>query len=192
MIQAKKTQPLYRDIPFNVTVIVSDHLYLGSFPKPADIPKLKELGVEAILSVIDGLDPPISQEIQENFRWAQVPVLDSFYQGVPTIEDLADSVAVLRNWVDDGVQRIYVHCYAGIGRSPTMVMAYMVHGVDTNKPRLSKVIADVVTIRKEADPGAPQITILGSYVDAALHDPAFDPRTYQPSSRVIYGNQNTR
>jgi protein-tyrosine phosphatase len=173
--------------PLAIDCVDDHHLYVGPFPKEAHVDYLQQLGIQGVLSVVDDQDPErVCDRIRECFEWAQLPVRDSYWKGVPTVDDLADAVAVLREWRAKGLKRFYIHCLAGQGRSPLMAMAYMVNGArGTNGMRLTKAIAHVTNRRPEADPNVHQLRVLADYVERSLHVPEYHPERYQASTRVI-------
>jgi atypical dual specificity phosphatase len=88
-------------------------------PGPDDAPLLRLLGVTAVLSLTvrpaEGL---------QGFRVCHVPVVD---MEAPSLEDLERSVLFLEEVVASG-GRAVVHCAAGIGRTGTVLAAFLVAG----------------------------------------------------------------
>jgi protein-tyrosine phosphatase len=112
---------------------VLSQIVIGSYPETtADIDRLRQdLGVTAVLNV----------QSEEDDEYLSIPwsVLESHYRlsgievrRVPVIDfdqadlrrNLPECVAALRELIDDG-HTVYVHCTAGIGRSPSVVIAYL-------------------------------------------------------------------
>jgi protein-tyrosine phosphatase len=110
--------------------LVLPNLYLG--PEPCldeDFAALQALNVSAILSVQDGEDRPdggIEAErmaaTKRKISFTNVPVRD--FDRVQLVRRLPDCVATLAHLIDSG-HTVYVHCSAGINRSPTVVVAYL-------------------------------------------------------------------
>ena len=153
--------------------VLPDHLWVGPAPGPEDLAELEVLGITAVLSVIhptDGYDLPAS--IRQRFTCDRLPIVDALRGGVPTVEDLANGVEILRRWRREG-HRIYLHCLEGKGRSPLVAMAYLVVGNNeernSRKHRLTSVIAHVKRARPIADPNIFQIKVLCDYVVHALN-----------------------
>lgn len=112
---------------------VADRLYVGSYPQsPEDVRYLKdELGVTAVLSLQDDDDHELL-----GIRW---DLLGSAYRraGLLAIrEPIEDfSPKALRKRLDDAVaalerlhssgHRVYLHCTAGVNRSPTVAIAWL-------------------------------------------------------------------
>lgn len=78
--------------------------------------KLRKAGVRAVLSV--------GAEISESngFEVMRVAVPDKH---PPSVEDLRKMIDWLRHKEDEG-RKVFVHCHAGMGRSVTVVAAYLI------------------------------------------------------------------
>ncbi|MBI3802764.1 MAG: dual specificity protein phosphatase family protein [Nitrospirae bacterium] len=138
-------------------------LALGGCPSGADPELLIQEGIGAILSLqqhpVEG--PPLSAGAR--LVWANVPIEDGGdggWDGVPTVEGLAAAVEQIRGWHQEG-RRVYLHCRQGIGRAPTVAMAYLtlVRGM-----HLAHAIARVVERRPMSDPSVYQLGVLTEYV----------------------------
>jgi protein-tyrosine phosphatase len=112
---------------------VLDHVYVGSYPESvADVDRLKqELGITAVLSLQTdedadrfGVDWPWFQTHyhQAAIELRRVPVRD--FDPHDLQEKLPACVEVLRGLLQAG-HTVYVHCTAGAGRSPNVVIAYL-------------------------------------------------------------------
>lgn len=112
---------------------ITPHLYLGSCPRTtADIDRLKtDYGVTAVLNL---------QTDEDNLRLAiPWPVLESHYHECRVElrrcpvedfdqEDLRRRLPACVRSLHDLLQAghvVYVHCTAGMNRSPTVIMAYL-------------------------------------------------------------------
>lgn len=106
----------------NLTWIVEGEVAAMPLPWPEDLERLAALGVRGILSlterVPEGLPAP-------GLEHRHVPVRDF---SPPTLAQLADAVAFMDGVVSAG-GAVAVHCGAGLGRTGTVVAAWLVrHG----------------------------------------------------------------
>ena len=109
---------------------VLPNLFVGPDPRSeADFLYLKTLNVTAILSLqsnVDRGDGGIEGERaaarKAGLRFASVPVEDFSHADLAL--RLHDCVAALDQLLTEG-NTVYVHCTAGVSRSPTVVTAYL-------------------------------------------------------------------
>jgi len=109
-----------------------DDLWVGSYPQqPEDIQHLKEDGVTAVLSVQSDEDldaRAIRWDLFERFyasqsmRVVRIPIQD--FEPADLLQHLPTAVAALEGLMTAG-ERVYVHCTAGINRSPTVCIAWL-------------------------------------------------------------------
>lgn len=148
--------------------ILPGHLLVGEAPRAEHMDHLKELGVTAVMSLLDHTDPyQVDSRIRQAFAFEEVSIVDAFKGGVPSTAHLERAVTVLRAWRKQG-HVIYLHCLLGIGRSPLVAMAYLVAGNDEERDpkehRLTRAIHQVRSARQKADPNVHQLKVLAEYV----------------------------
>jgi protein-tyrosine phosphatase len=99
---------------------ITANLFLGSQYSLIGLKKLKALGVTAIVNMREF---PIFQESQyEGFRYLHLPTVDNT---PPTMETLIKGAAFVEKEIKAG-GKAYIHCRQGLGRGPTMCMAYLI------------------------------------------------------------------
>ena len=109
---------------------ITPGLWVGPCPDdPADFEELKSLGVTAILNLQTAEDLP-----QREAGWAEsaaksagltfrnVPVID--FDSLDLKYQLPKCVKALDELLGAG-HRVYLHCTAGVSRSPTVAVAYL-------------------------------------------------------------------
>ena len=92
-------------------------LYLGSVYDASNHYRLKERGITHILTVAAGLEPIYPDE----FTYHRVQVFD-----MPSAS-LLPHFPKIAEFINEGLEKggVLVHCYAGISRSTSSVIAYM-------------------------------------------------------------------
>ena len=113
---------------------ITDFIHVGGIPlKDNHMQRLKELDVKAVLSIVEdfefetpgifGYTQPIDPE-----DW---PKYDIVHQNICcidhsplTIEQFEAGTKFIQHHVNLG-QRVYIHCKVGVGRSVSMVIAYL-------------------------------------------------------------------
>ncbi|BHF67910.1 Dual specificity protein phosphatase 6 [Sparganum proliferum] len=101
---------------------VLPYLYLGNYQDASNLPLLKKLGVTHILNVTQDL--PMAFEETHSFQYLRLPALDCPEQNIyPFFEKAINFI--------DGAREVggvvLAHCLAGISRSASIVMAYMLY-----------------------------------------------------------------
>ncbi len=90
-------------------------------PKSDVLHAMERLGYDAILTLTeDALDAEALDEF--GFRYMHLPIVN---MEAPSLAEGERAVEFLRRCVDDDLQ-VYVHCYAGYGRTGAILAAYLV------------------------------------------------------------------
>lgn len=104
--------------------ILVDELAVGSLPKDEkDIDFLKREGVNSILSLCGKEEGHLSKKAYENFICKSFALPDHTSKRLPTINELNSALDILQKLIKKG--SVYVHCFAGVERSPLLCMAYI-------------------------------------------------------------------
>jgi predicted protein tyrosine phosphatase len=147
-------------MPERFSWILPNKLAVGSFPKPTtSVMQLRRLGVTAVLCLTEESERPISTEVFHSFLWERVSMPDGFTGGIPTEEQFADALQILSRWYRKG-HVIYVHCLAGVGRSPSVCAAYLVQSQGMS---LEEAIGLVRERHPYAAPDANQVQVMKSF-----------------------------
>ena len=104
--------------------VLPNKLKVGSFPEAPDLDCLKQEGIKAILTLCDPAEARLDPAFASSFYCLQYSLPDSRHSSPLLIEDLATAVEMLQETLKTQ-GATYVHCLAGIERSPTVCIAYL-------------------------------------------------------------------
>jgi protein-tyrosine phosphatase len=99
-------------------------LAFGSLPRKEDPQRFHQLGVQSVLTLCAAQEGDIPAEISEQFAWLRVMLPDSRYAARPDPVQMAQAVRFVHTQVSQKAPT-YVHCLAGIERSPAVCIAYL-------------------------------------------------------------------
>lgn len=142
---------------------VAPWMLIGPALSPAQYEDLRHRGVTHIVDLREeGSDDGDTLEAL-GFRWRRLPVRDRL---APTHEQLA----ALIEWLDADAdpstdQAVYLHCHAGLGRTPSVAMALLMQ----HQLTLGEAQRTVLAARPESSPTSAQLEWLRE-VEARLRD----------------------
>lgn len=99
---------------------VTPHIHVGGQFTRRGWETLRQRGVTAGVSLRGEFDTRAAGFAPPNYLY--LPTVDNH---APTLDDLHKGVAFIQAEVERGGQ-VYVHCWEGVGRAPTMTAAYLV------------------------------------------------------------------
>ena len=99
---------------------ISPHLMLGSQYNLWGLKKLKALGVTAIVNM--RMHNDYSDADHEGIKYLHLPTVDNT---PPPLDILIKGATFIDDEIKSG-GLVYVHCRQGLGRGPTMAMAYLI------------------------------------------------------------------
>lgn len=151
---------------FDWSEIIQDRLWVGSFVRPEDVKLLARMGISTVLclqSDQDLEDYNISSEMllrayaSANIKFRRVAIPDFDTQALSA--RLSQAVEELEDALNPVGARVYLHCTAGINRSPTLAAAYL-----TKTEGLSASAAyEYVMVRREC---RPYLSVLEEYAES--------------------------
>jgi len=94
---------------------ITETIFLGNVEAAFDIKKLKELGIRKVLTVMSAFGNHYSEH---DFKHKTIEVDDAYDTNL--IRYFKECLLFM-----DGYDRVFVHCAAGMSRSPTVVIAYL-------------------------------------------------------------------
>jgi len=98
---------------------INDWICSSARPSPEDIPHFRTLKITAVVTLTESPLLFIPDEI----TYLHIPIVDF---SVPTIEDAKKFVSFVEEIKSKG-GKVLVHCYAGCGRTGTMLAVYLVY-----------------------------------------------------------------
>ena len=99
---------------------ITAHLFLGSQYNLLGLKKLKALGVTAIVNM--RVHKTYGSAKHEGIKYLHLPTVDNTPPPLELLKKGAD-------FIDEEIKHngiVYVHCRQGLGRGPTMAMAYLI------------------------------------------------------------------
>ena len=138
-------------------------LWIGRYVDPSDIKLLGALGITTLVSLQSDQDLAYygisiarilraCEEARIDFRRIAIPDFDQ----VALAQNLPQAVAVLESALAPSQGRVYLHCSAGINRSPTAAAAYLIR----SRGLSAREAHDYLTSRRNC---RPYLTVLEQY-----------------------------
>lgn len=124
---------------------VTPNVFLGGAFTQKNIEHVKKWGITAVVSMRMH-KPPIG------IKTLHLPTIDDT---APKIEDLESGVKFIQDEVNKG-GKVYVHCREGIGRGPTMMIAYLI----TQGMKIDKALKLIREVRRFVNPNKEQLNSL--------------------------------
>jgi protein-tyrosine phosphatase len=111
---------LFNGIPTLKRSQITANLFLGSQYSLIGLQKLKALGITAIINL--RMNPIYEESKYKGFRYLHLPTLDNT---PPPLDILIQGVHFADKEIKSG-GKVYIHCRQGLGRGPTMTIAYLI------------------------------------------------------------------
>jgi hypothetical protein len=114
-----QTYRLTRGVPTLRHSQITANLFLGGQYNLVGLRRLKKLGVTGIINM---RVHSVYQDAQyEGIRYLHLPTIDNT---APSLNDLVKGAEFAHDEIKNG-GKVYVHCRQGLGRGPTMAIAYL-------------------------------------------------------------------
>ncbi len=112
--------PLITGIPIMRYSEITPHLYIGPQYNQLGKRRLSKEGIQHDVNLRIEFDDAAHGLALEQYCY--LPTIDD---DAPTIEHLEQGVAFIEQAINNN-QKVYIHCAGGIGRAPTMAVAYFI------------------------------------------------------------------
>ncbi len=112
---------------------VTDRLFVGGQHRPRGLAAMRAWGIGATVNLREEADDDAHGLAMSRHLWLPTPD-----DGAPTLEQLSEGVAFIREAVQAG-EGVYIHCAQGVGRAPMMAAAYLVSEGHTPKAALETI-----------------------------------------------------
>ena len=140
---------------------VTPGLYVGGQQKKHGLGQMRALGITAVVNMREESDDAARGVDLDHYLW--LPITDD---EAPAFEDLDRGSVFIKEQLS-AARGVYVHCASGVGRAPTMAVAYLVNTGLTPQLAWSMVRDGRPFIR----PTPPQIEIIDAYGDYLANQP---------------------
>jgi len=105
--------------------ILPERLAVGSCPhSDFAVARLSRCGVTAVLCLTERHEHRVPDGLPQRFLWERIAIPDGATGGIPSQAQFQQATDTLDRWQRKG-HTIYVHCLAGVGRSPAVCAAYL-------------------------------------------------------------------
>jgi len=97
---------------------ITPQLYVGPQFRKGGKKKLEQAGIHACVNLRIEFDDALHGLALANYCY--LPTVDD---DPPSIEQIGEGIAFINRIIEQG-EKVYIHCHGGIGRAPTMAVAY--------------------------------------------------------------------
>jgi protein-tyrosine phosphatase len=104
--------------------IIQNRLAVGPIPTIETADSLKSLGIRSVLTLCDEEEGKLAPQVPSDFRWKRFLLPDSHYAEKMTPENLKAAIDLAHSFIQTDAP-LYVHCLAGMERSPTVCVGYL-------------------------------------------------------------------
>ena len=104
---------------------ITDNIFLGNMNGASDINALKSNNIHYIINCTKN----IPNYFEQDFKYLRIPIDDTFGQSIEKYFDVS------YNFINNNnAHNIFIHCHAGISRSATILIAYLMrkNNIDCN------------------------------------------------------------
>jgi len=104
--------------------VIPGKLAVGASPQPGDSTFLEQAGIKVVFSLCGISEGQLPSDVEQQFRCLRLVLPDSRYKSEIKSAQLKVAVDIIQHSIQNQLP-IYVHCLAGVERSPTVCIAYL-------------------------------------------------------------------
>ncbi|XP_030513337.1 phosphatidylglycerophosphate phosphatase PTPMT1 [Rhodamnia argentea] len=108
---------------------IGEFILLGAVPFPSDVPCLKKLGVDGVVTLNEPYETLVPTALYKAYGINHLVIPTRDYCFAPSLHSICRAVEFIHENASCG-RTTYVHCKAGRGRSTTIVICYLVQHKD--------------------------------------------------------------
>lgn len=104
---------------------VDQFILLGAVPFPSDVPRLKQLGVQGVVTLNEPYETLVPTSLYQAHEIEHLVIPTRDYLFASSLDDISQAINFIHRNASQG-GTTYVHCKAGRGRSTTIVLCYLI------------------------------------------------------------------
>ncbi len=104
--------------------VIPGKLAVGAAPQFGDSALLAQAGIQVVFSLCGTSEGQLPSDVEQQFRCLRLVLPDSRYKSEIKSAQLKAAVEIIQHSVQNELP-IYVHCLAGVERSPIVCIAYL-------------------------------------------------------------------
>lgn len=104
--------------------IIQNRLAVGPIPTLETVDSLQKSGIRSVLTLCGETEGPLAAQVSTDFHWQRILLPDSHYSEKITAEKLSTAIDLAHTMIQSAAP-LYVHCLAGMERSPTVCVGYL-------------------------------------------------------------------
>ena len=141
---------------FSKSWVLVNELMVGSAPIHKDnLIELGKEGIKSVLSLCSTEEVKLPDEINEMFLCQRFVLPDHTYQREIQSDEIIRILDILKELINQGP--VYVHCFAGVERSPLICMAWLVKKYSMS---INESLIYLMNVHKRTNPLPKQIDCL--------------------------------
>lgn len=120
----QRTSGSDREAEADLRWILPQKLAVGPMPDAMTYPRLQAAGIKAILTLCSEQEGTHPAHVLQDFYFNRLVLPDSHYAEPLQVQQVREAIALVQFLLENEMP-VYVHCLAGVERSPTICVAYL-------------------------------------------------------------------